>query len=186
MAQQEKGHVWHVLHGELALLWGAWLAWGLHGHAATSPSPPPAARSVPELAQLQEGGWCWQVAKCLLPSPQTRQVSPVCQPALQWDCSWVFIMSPLHQCIFCASMCSPEPQPNIPQLNIPQPMQRHPAQCHLVKDTFPFSLDKVPPSVFFLVSTARVVASAVPHFPGLPAHPSWAFVGDQWGGRREH
>lgn len=123
--------------------------------------------------------------KVFAAKPQTRQVSPVCQPALQWDCSWVFIMSPLHQCIFCASMCSPEPQPNIPQLNIPQPMQRHPAQCHLVKDTFPFSLDKVPP-VFFLVPTARVVASAVPHFPGLPAHPSWAFVGDQWGGRREH
>lgn len=41
-----------------------------------------------------------------------------------------------------------------------------------MKDTLPFSLDKVPPSVFFLVPTARVVAPAVPRFPGLPAQLS--------------
>lgn len=41
-----------------------------------------------------------------------------------------------------------------------------------MKDTLSFSLDKVPPSVFFLVPAARVVALAVPHSPGLPAQLS--------------
>lgn len=53
-----------------------------------------------------------------------------------------------------------------------RPWQRHPAHCHPVKDTLPFSLDKVPASVFSLVPTARVVAPAVPHSSGLPAQLS--------------
>lgn len=143
---------------------GARLAWGLHGHAATSPSPPPAARPAPELAQPREGGWCWQLALCSLPSIRQGRFLLFLSPSWQWDCSWVFILPPLCQCIPCASMCSAEPQSN-PSPQIPQPMAKAPSPASPCEGRFAFSPDKVPPSVLFLVPTARVVAQAVPHSP---------------------
>lgn len=133
--------------------------------------PPAAARPAPELAQPREGGWCWQLELCLLPSIRQGRFLLFLSPPWQWDCSWVFIChhctgaSPVPQCALLSHNQTPLPIFHCP-------WQRHPAQCHPVKDTLPFSLDKIPPSVFFLVPTARLVAPAVPHCPGLPAQLS--------------
>lgn len=120
---------------------GARLAWGLHGHAATSSSPSPAARPAPELAQLREGGWCWQLAMCLLPSIRQGRFLLFLSPPWQWNCSWVFILPPLHQCVPCASTCSPEPQPN-PTCHSPSRCsicspQHHSSPCRAVGSSRP-------------------------------------------------